>query len=599
MFKLPFNVYHLFSKPLKEIKSCGGLISKSATQLFLQNDHSYCKKKDLFSLFDNPAFAELFFYNFDNYVRARTKLEKLIVKKASFASNDQNEILEAKITAQMLKIRRIEIAAHKRLMNHKYCKRKLVSLVMSEMLYHAQKHKSIGGGKSSYAPDMLVEFRRLQQEYNAEFLASRSIMINGTMKSLASIAISNTRKISELYAKVKGFENIARANGMKWAFLTLTAPGEYHPNPTTISHWNKKNARAAHRYLTECWQKFGKACAKKNISMSSGDFFGLRVTEPHKDGCPHWHVVCFYTPELEKLLFNQEKGLLFLKFGHSPKAIDIKFGNMENVGEEGVASAASYCFKYLTKAICGDIDDIVTKNSELETELQSNAIARIESWRASTNIRAYQTFGVSGVSTLWNTVRKVSSRTGLLLKSYDDSSNATYSVYQAYFDLDDAQRELDELIDEEANFKLSISQYESAKSEAEAMGVYGAEPEIDVPEPNFFEHMDDSSDEAHFQKELEMTLSLNDFSSGFFDALYVQSQFRQLMTHAVSGDWAAFYQNHQNTLSSADEDQQQTVKLVKESYLNQYGEKRKKVVGINSGMWVFLFKQYEVVSVET
>lgn len=191
MFKLPSNVNHLFSKPLKEIKSHGGLIAKSATQLFLQNGHSYCKKKDLFSLFDNPAFAELFFYNFDNYVRAKTKLEKLIVKKASFTSNDQNEILETKITEQMLKIRRIEIAAHKRLMNHKYCKRKLVSLVMSEMLYHAQKHKSIGGGKSSYAPDMLVEFRRLQQEYNAEFLASRAIMINGSMKSLASIAISN------------------------------------------------------------------------------------------------------------------------------------------------------------------------------------------------------------------------------------------------------------------------------------------------------------------------------------------------------------------------------------------------------------------------
>lgn len=601
MFKLPSNVNHLFSKPLKEIKSHGGLISKSATQLFLQNGHNYCKKEDLFSLFDNTAFAEMFFYNFDNYVRVSTKLEKLIVKKASIASTNKSEALEAKVSAQEQKIKRIEIAAHKRLMNHKYCKRKLVSLVMSEMLYHAQEHKSIGAGKASYAPDILVKFRKLQQEYNAEFLASRAIVINGTKKTLASVATGNTKKISELYAKVKGFETIAKENGMSWAFLTLTAPGEYHPNPTTSrkrSYWNKKNARSAHAYLTDCWKKFGKACAKKGISMSSGDFFGMRVTEPHQDGCPHWHVVCFYAPELENLLFDQDKGLLSLKFGHSSRAIDIKFGNMENVGNEGVASAASYCFKYLTKAICGDIDDIVTKNSELETELQSNAIARIESWRASTNIRAYQTFGVSGVSTLWNTIRKVSSKTGLLLKHHLESSKTTYSVYQAPFDAGKAQLELETLIDDETNFKLSISQYESVKFEAETLGISEAEFEVDYSEPTYFEPQDPHSDEAHFQKELEMTLDLNDFSSGFLNGLYVQNQFRQLMTHAVAGDWASFYRRHQSILSSADDDQQQTVTLVKESYRNQYGESVKKVIGINTGMWVYLFKQYEVVSVQ-
>ncbi|TOM79377.1 replication endonuclease, partial [Vibrio parahaemolyticus] len=201
--------------------------------------------------------------------------------------------------------------ALRRLQSYSYCSRKLARLVLAEMLYTAQEKKQIGGksGKA-YATAMMKNYRKMQNDYNAEYLASKEIQLADKSVSLLSFANNAQKKVSELYAKVKGLENYANELGYGWAFLTMTAKAELHANPTKgKSSWNKSSAKAAQKELQANWEALGKELANLGYPMSEGRLFGMRVTEPHKDGTPHWHLICFYDLALD----SDEKVRLMLE----------------------------------------------------------------------------------------------------------------------------------------------------------------------------------------------------------------------------------------------------------------------------------------------
>ncbi|PMH00953.1 replication endonuclease [Vibrio splendidus] len=601
MYILPKTINHLFLLSLVDIKKHAFHLAQSASKIFEENDFTYASQENFFELFERKFFAEFFFYNYDRIYKAnKTRKSTQLKLDAEFDKEKPSTLrlnsLGFKLSKLDTRIRKLETDAHKRLMNPDYAKRKLVRLVMNEMLYIAQKEKSVGAGSVYYAPEMLVNLRKLQKEYNEELLASRAIIIDGQAKSLASFATNANRKVSELYAKTKGLEVLAHEQGMKWAFLTLTAPGEYHPNPSKLrsSSWNKANARASHKYLSDCWKALGKAYSKKGYSMRSGEMFGLRVTEPHKDGCAHWHMVCFYQPRLESLLFDKSEGLFFKKFGHSNKAIQITFGQVEG---EGVASAASYCFKYITKALSGDLEDVITKDQNLRKEHTSNSIERIESWRAATGIRAYQPFGIQGLSTIWNATRKLSSQTGLLDSFKDIEQFKHFYILESPFNENDALQELDALPTKEENLKASLSQYDSIDEELSSH--LDLQIQLTISNANLHSNISHKCPSRnHLDEELQLTLKLNDFSNGFEQALETEYMFRQLMKSAVSGDWASFYKQYRNYSENLIMNNQQPIQLVRESYLNQYDEIKSKVIGINTGIWVYLFKKYTIVKMK-
>lgn len=187
------------------------------------------------------------------------------------------------------------------------------------------------------------------------------------------------RKMAELYALMKGLESFAGAAEKTWAFVTLTAPPNMHPNPSHGKNtWDGTTPDQAHAWLHDAWHRAEARLRKLGIVIS-----GLRVAEPHKDGCPHWHVLIFADPfemaEIEATLREQEEW-----------ATD---AGMKFVRSNGKASAASYAFKYVMKTV----NSIEQLGGEAGT---------VDAWRSTWGIRAFQWFGMPGVG-LWRDLRRL------------------------------------------------------------------------------------------------------------------------------------------------------------------------------------------------
>lgn len=596
MFCLPYSINHLFDATLKQVKKVGYHLSVSANSLYIENGYHHVTGDEFFSLFQKKAHAQFFFYNYDIYHDTTQKLKgvKEKLNQTSTRAIKKREKLQHKIVLLNHRINELKIDAHKRLMSQAYCKRRMTKFVMSEMLYSAQIQKTIGAKSTAYAPNTLVKFRKLQKQYNAEVLANKFIMVKGKKISLASFVSTTDKKISELYAKIKGFETIANEHDMEWAFITITAPARYHPNPSKPSRtgWNNKSALAAHKELKSYWNAFRKSLSKKEISMDSGQFFGMRITEPHQDGCPHWHLLCFFQPELKDLLFNEKEGLLPKKFSHSKSAVKTVFGKMDTVGSEGVASAATYCFKYLTKSLGGEMDELVTANIEQKPDVAIDGIERIEAWRAATGIRAYQLFGMKGLSNVWNSIRKISSQIPYVEINFNKEGKRGYSIFEAPFEADNYQEVLDRVVNGDNVFDKSLEQYDALDEKEKSFFDDQLEAAFTNIDSNVLTLP--SAENSKKEKELMLSIELNDYSDGFVRAYENDYKFRTLMKHAIAGDWATFYKSYAELSDRNQCKDIPPISLVYEEYTNQYKEKKRKVIGVNTGLWVYLFKRYTI-----
>lgn len=290
-----------------------------------------------------------------------------------------------------------------RLEDKKYMSRKLLRLIKSELLYAEQKEKEIGGKSGgAYCGERSLKFRKLQNDYNTALLESRGIVKNGKKIPLAKLTRTAEKKFAEMYVAVKGLEALSEEMGHKWALVTLTAPARFHPNPTKgSSSWNGSNARVAHEYLNGKWKLFRAALNDYDISVSNNDIFGIVVTEPHKDGSPHWHILTFYKSEFEERISE-----LFNRFfaDESEHAVDFKVGEPDR---EDAASASSYVAKYIMKALGVEDCVITTSEEQIKQKLVKQAVERIEVWRSATGIRAYRFFGVKASITKWRLFRKI------------------------------------------------------------------------------------------------------------------------------------------------------------------------------------------------
>ncbi|HAO0321306.1 TPA: replication endonuclease [Escherichia coli] len=116
----------------------------------------------------------------------------------------------------------------------------------------------------------------------------------------------NEKRRAEMMTRVKGLENLAKFDGVAQEqgytglFFTITPPSEYHAWLMS-GHRNRKyngaSPREAQQYFTGMWRRISSTLRRKGINI-----FGLRVSEPHHDGTPHWHGVLFVHEEHEKQL---------------------------------------------------------------------------------------------------------------------------------------------------------------------------------------------------------------------------------------------------------------------------------------------------------
>lgn len=222
-------------------------------------------------------------------------------------------------------------------------------------------------------------FLRDEQKKSTREWAKKTIIKRDGEKICLSDIISKAgqRKLAEVYTLTTGLESYAVAAGLTWAFMTLTAPPQMHPNPGKGKNsYSGGTPLDAQQWIKNEYKKAEARCRKQGIIIS-----GLRVAEPHKDGCPHWHVLIFAAlSDMEKI----EEQFRFCKRWKKDAGLKFKLNN-------GAARAASYLFKYVLKTI--------SSVEKLEGEMAS-----VDTWRGAWGIRAFQFFGMPPV-TLWRQLR--------------------------------------------------------------------------------------------------------------------------------------------------------------------------------------------------
>lgn len=305
----------------------------------------------------------------------------------------------------------------------------------------------IGRARESYVSDQQLVTRTRQLKQQALWMQNTVLVprylecgekAEGPL-TLAQVASSPQTRFAKLYAFTKAMDEIAQAEGLSAGMLTLTLEPEWHPNPSHgTNSWNGASPRQGHLLLATRWQSILRDLHRAGVGLS-----GLRVVEPHKDGCPHWHLWLLYRPEVETRLLatvmNYFPGKLKIRApsrnGQKVHPDDRIYSNRADLvagigrapthAKEGaqvelsridrsISSGASYAMKYLLKTVdAGDklnqevgLFGSATEQDKARTKHQETA-KRVDAYRSVWGINAAQLFGVAKCLSAWDELRRL------------------------------------------------------------------------------------------------------------------------------------------------------------------------------------------------
>lgn len=277
----------------------------------------------------------------------------------------------------------------------------------------------------AYCSNYVVKRRSQQKARNRALLENLKAVNNEgdeySLQELSDLSVANpVIRRHELMARLNGFERIAALYGHGALFFTITCPSRFHPSS---DKYDGATPREAQRYLSWVWSKVRSKLGRENIRP-----FGFRIAEPHKDGCPHWHMLLFVNPE------NSEKLQAVIKHyalqvdgseaGALKNRVDVKEINLET------GSAVGYISKYICKNIDGVFSDkLENYQGDMLLEIQSasdrvdvafncvdvdgnyigrsdDAAIRVEAWASAWGIRQFQQVGGPSV-TVWRELRRM------------------------------------------------------------------------------------------------------------------------------------------------------------------------------------------------
>ena len=218
-------------------------------------------------------------------------------------------------------------------------------------------------------------------------------------KSLANPAL----RAAELVTRVKGCAEWAESVGWVGLLVTLTAPGRMHPN--SGSRWTGEGARAVQLHLSKAWARM-RAALWRRVDEGMRPV-GVRVCEPHSDGCPHWHMVLFVHPDVVAELGELLRRYFWLDHDpHEPGSEKhrVKIDPVRG----GVDGAVGYVLKYVVKhqASAGSSAEVRELVGDVEVPdartVDTNAV---RAWASQSRIRTWQAVGGPSV-TIWRMLRR-------------------------------------------------------------------------------------------------------------------------------------------------------------------------------------------------
>jgi len=266
---------------------------------------------------------------------------------------------------------------------------------------------------SPYVSRNALKEHRFSVQANQDYLNMMEVVNEetGERRELADLVkLGNAdpeKRRLELMVRCRGLEELALEENHDAVFLTITAPSKYHQNS---KKWNLATPRDTSDYLVHLWSLIRTKLGNENIAYS-----GVRVSEPHGDATPHWHMLIFVSKEKreqtidicrdystredrEELeegfaknqsLVKRLKGIKAWKTWCEPRftaeIIDPKKG-----------SATGYIAKYIAKNINGaNLNDEKDHDGKVNA---NEAAERVTAWARLWAIRQFQFFGAVSVS---------------------------------------------------------------------------------------------------------------------------------------------------------------------------------------------------------
>ena len=262
--------------------------------------------------------------------------------------------------------------------------------------YAAIQSGAVHAKAGKYVSDKTMK-RAIRDKRRVAELLESLVAINQTtgemipMDELAAQSLSNpANRRMALMARIKGIEQYAKTKGQKALFLTVTCPSRMHARHHTggtNDRYDGTGPREAQAYLNQVWRRATRKLMHDGVSLS-----GLRVVEPHHDGCPHWHVLAFTAPEHSAALIETIQAYALSDSPNEPGALERRF-KVEQI-DPAKGSAVGYVAKYVSKSIDGEGVDF-----DEETDATGkDAAPRIVAWARTWGIRQFQFFGVPPIT---------------------------------------------------------------------------------------------------------------------------------------------------------------------------------------------------------
>ncbi|EBD6955687.1 replication endonuclease [Salmonella enterica] len=248
-----------------------------------------------------------------------------------------------------------------------------------------------------------------QKKANREYLKAMELEDQDTGERISLIdkvagSVANpANRRRELMTRMRGFEDLAKLEGLAGDFYTLTAPSRYH----AMQHNGRRNnkycgasPRETQQYLCKVWARTRAAWKRKGIRV-----FGFRVVEPHHDATPHWHLLLFMRPEKVEQARDIFRKYALREDGNEPGAWEhrLEFKPIE----DALGSATGYIAKYISKNIDGFALD-GEKDDETGEDLKEMSL-RVSAWASRWSIRQFQQIGGAPV-TVYRELRRLGNR---------------------------------------------------------------------------------------------------------------------------------------------------------------------------------------------
>jgi hypothetical protein len=190
-----------------------------------------------------------------------------------------------------------------------------------------------------------------------------------------------SHRLAKHWVRANAIGEVAAAAGLVGFFVTATLSPEYHSRPGRgAGGWNGATPNQANQQFQNNWRR---------LQRVFGKTVGFRIREAHADGCPHWHLVAYVTPERVDAFL---------------RALETAFGAHPLCKIEPIDDRKGLNF-YLFKNLAG-----YGRKTAEGIELGKRADAYSMVW----NSHAIQFFDIPGASTHWDNLRKISAGSAAL-----------------------------------------------------------------------------------------------------------------------------------------------------------------------------------------